>query len=450
MNKKAESGQVIVVLVFAVVGLIGFTALAIDGGMLFSDRRHAQSASDAASLAGGGFATIALENYGFEKAVFNCSLWDLNPNVTDSNSLVNKARTVALNRAYDNGYNSDQVTVTAYCEDNGPLFEEKYLEFTTHIIKQTKTSLIHFVYGGPAENQVESTVRVRPRSPAGLGNAIVSLNTKDCEGNQNGAIVGGSSTTLVNGGGIFTNGCLKCNGSGTSHEVEVKGGGIHYVITSTGCSEDELDPPADPFQNPIPEEFFNIPAPDDDCGELENRSMGDFEKDEEGWKTLEPGVYNKIDDGSLQGIRFEPGLYCVTGSPNAIKISTAYFEGIGVTFYITTGDVQITGTGDDDQPSILMAPPQDSGIPYVVDGVLIYLAHGNDSEIMITGNSNTIFAGTIFAPDGDIVATGTGDSAAFQTQLIGMNVEIAGTAYIYINYDADSGLETPAWMDLTR
>jgi Flp pilus assembly protein TadG len=34
------------------VGLIGVTAITIDGGLLMADRRHAQAAADAAALAG--------------------------------------------------------------------------------------------------------------------------------------------------------------------------------------------------------------------------------------------------------------------------------------------------------------------------------------------------------------------------------------------------------------
>jgi uncharacterized membrane protein len=54
MKRKhpSESGQAIVLLAISIVVLLGFTALAVDGGMIFSDRRHAQNAADAAALAG--------------------------------------------------------------------------------------------------------------------------------------------------------------------------------------------------------------------------------------------------------------------------------------------------------------------------------------------------------------------------------------------------------------
>src|SRR5689334_4521569 len=46
-----EHGQALIMIAFAVVGLVAFTALAIDGGRVFSDRRHSQNASDTSALA---------------------------------------------------------------------------------------------------------------------------------------------------------------------------------------------------------------------------------------------------------------------------------------------------------------------------------------------------------------------------------------------------------------
>jgi len=50
--KRNESGQAAVVLALAFVGLLAFSALAIDGGNAYLTRRNAQNAADAASMAG--------------------------------------------------------------------------------------------------------------------------------------------------------------------------------------------------------------------------------------------------------------------------------------------------------------------------------------------------------------------------------------------------------------
>jgi hypothetical protein len=49
---KEEKGQVMVIVALAMVVLLGFTALAVDGGALYLARRQAATAADAAALAG--------------------------------------------------------------------------------------------------------------------------------------------------------------------------------------------------------------------------------------------------------------------------------------------------------------------------------------------------------------------------------------------------------------
>jgi hypothetical protein len=437
MHKESESGQAIVLLVFAVVGLIGFTALAIDGGMVYSDRRHAQSASDGASLAGGGFIALALDNYHIFARDFHCSL-------SDVQTIMGQSITVATNRAISNDYINPEIDVSTLCEDNGTIYDEKYIDITTIITREVNTSLIHFVYDGQATNVVESTVRVRPRSPLALGNAIVALNEDPCSGNSNGIIAGGSSGTFIHGGGMWSNGCLKCNGAGPNFEVIVDPpDGISYAGTLLHCGSDELDP--DPVQvpEPLPVETWDLEPPD--CTGLPNRSMPSG-KD----VVLNPGIYNEINDNGKDTVILNPGLYCVTGSPKAVKISNGWFFGNGVTLYATNGSVHISGGGDDEgNPSILRAPGADPDPAPAIPGVLIYLAHGNTQDVQLTGNSETEFTGTVYVPDGDITVTGTGElGAPFSTQLIGLNVQVEGDAFIDINFDDNNLYTDPPYVDM--
>src|SRR3990172_1744116 len=50
---RSENGQILVLLVLAIIGLLGMTALALDGSMVYADRRFTQSVADSSSLAGG-------------------------------------------------------------------------------------------------------------------------------------------------------------------------------------------------------------------------------------------------------------------------------------------------------------------------------------------------------------------------------------------------------------
>ena len=62
MHQKSERGQAIVVIAVSLVVLLGFAALAIDGGMVYADRREIKNVADAAALSGGGIAALSLDN----------------------------------------------------------------------------------------------------------------------------------------------------------------------------------------------------------------------------------------------------------------------------------------------------------------------------------------------------------------------------------------------------
>lgn len=93
----SESGQAIVYLVLGLVVFFGFVALAIDGGMALAERRHAQNAADAASLAGGGQAAAYLDNHNNMNDFWSCG--DSRVNVAEV-----VARDAAQDRAASNGY----------------------------------------------------------------------------------------------------------------------------------------------------------------------------------------------------------------------------------------------------------------------------------------------------------------------------------------------------------
>jgi len=61
MSKHTESGQALVLLVLGLVGLLGFTAVAIDGGQMYSQQRRAQNTADNAALAAALRATQGLD-----------------------------------------------------------------------------------------------------------------------------------------------------------------------------------------------------------------------------------------------------------------------------------------------------------------------------------------------------------------------------------------------------
>jgi len=395
--KDSERGQALALIALSVVVLLGFSALAIDGGMLYSDRRHAQNAADASALAAGGMAALAMDNNQTYYSEFACG-----PSL---NFVADMAISTAINRAYSNDYTITNpiidhhgVAVNCVEDHSGVGFTDRYIDILVDITRTTNTSLVHFVYNGPVQNEVAAVARLRPRTSLGFGNAIVALNEAACSGNQNGMVFSGSSHNEVLGGGIYSNGCLYGNGNQFSVTVD-GGGGTVYAGVANGTLSNISPAPVGGSQ-PIPAWALAIPTPD--C------SIGGSFPDHRGHNhavpgTLSQGVYDKITlhNGEL---KLNPGLYCLTGGPTAFSANGGEIIGEGVTIYVINGGVSINGNVD---PVTLSAAMDEPVAPSrALRGLLFYLADGNSSDFSLIGNSDSTYLGTIFGLDADVYISG--------------------------------------------
>jgi hypothetical protein len=442
-----EKGQVLVLLVFGAVALLGFAALAIDGGMLYSDRRHAQNAADASSLGGGTLASLRLENSGITLENFSCG-----------DSAVVQAQTVAkhaaVNRAASNGFTIDNHLnndngVTTVCVDNNwnGAYHDKYIDVRVRITFKTDTAFAHFVYPGEMKNTVEAVTRVRPQAPLAFGQAIVSLNQSVCDGNQHGVIISGSAEININGGGVFSNGCLRHSGA-TNLVINVSSGSISYVGQYIESGNVVTNQPIQQVAGgELPEIATYVPPPD--CSQVPNFGSPSTAYQTNASGTIPPGNYNRIRmNGPVQLVG--GGLYCLYGNfeagNNDLSIDTSNGKQ-GVTIYLEKGNFETNGGGT----VILSAPPRVPDPSPAIGGVLIYLAEGNTGIVKLRGNSTSSYWGIVYAPSGTIDAAGTsGHDATFNTQLVGKNVYISGNARIDINYSGGSYYRKPTMMDLYK
>ena len=413
----SEKGQSVVLLAVAFVVLLGFTALAIDGGMVYADRRFAQNAADTASLAGGGAAALKMENEAIEEKTFSCT-----------SSKVAKAATAAVTdaiyRAGDNGFLidpeiSDEHGVTVDCGvDNSGPYPKHYLDVLVKIKMETRTAFAHFVYGGKLENKVTAVTRVYPRIPMVYGNAIVSLNPAACSGQTNGANFHGSASVYVVGGDVYTNGCL--NGSGQPFvlvaDQEIKYGG-EFVPGNTSWT------PNPTFSTDlIPDTEYAIDI-QQNCGHGSANNL----------------TANQFESSSP----LSPGLYCVTGN---VSLNGGTFQGDGVTIVLLDGELRINGN-----VTVQLTAPSPTPDPYpAIAGMLVYAPPTNHNDLEFNGTSDSYLTGTILAPGSRINMLGTGSQTAFQSQVIGWNVEVGGTADTYVNYDDDLNVKIPATLRLQK
>jgi hypothetical protein len=433
--RPSEKGQALILIILGFVVLLGFTALAVDGGMVYSDRRYAQNAADASSLAGGGDVAFYLEDN--EITEYNWTSCPLDALSEGEGAAFDRAKsniTIDTND-YDGGHG-----VEAECgvESVSP-FTRNYIDVKTRITMDTQPAFAHFVYRGDLTNTVEAVSRVYLRSNLGFGQAIIALNHNDCSGQSDGLLFH-SATVDVEGSGVWTNGCLRGDG-GPSNVVNATGGAINYFDDQGGLTG--FTPPPnlilDDDQRLPVEDFFLEDPPD--CSD--------------------PAAHNvlgsDIEDMVDSGTPLSPGLYCITGD---VRIGAGdVFTATEVTLYMVTGldDIVINGHAD----ATLTAPstnPNDPDPSPAVRGLLIYVEPFYPlptppqqlAEVVINGTAGFDISGTILAPTAEVIMLGTGDTTAFESQIIGWDVEIGGANTTTVYFNGDDQLSDPTYMQLHR
>ena len=339
---KSERGQAIVYLVLGLVVFFGFVALAIDGGMALADRRNSQNAADASSLAGGSVAAYRLQD--LPMACYQ--EWSCDH---DAEELAENA---AVARAHDNNFDISKSDgplalkndVFAECGSIAyPGYTDKFIDVTVEISSTTKSNFAQLVFPSMLHNEVDAVTRVHPPQPIAFGNAIVALNPDGCSGHTNGLTISGSGATIVDGGGIFSNGCLRGNGTFTA----TISGGVNPIPIPVGH---ELIPGNLDFWTPDPQytDIFLTPSdlgvPVPDCSD--------------------PAAHN-MTANQLEARSITPGLYCVSGNVS-LQGSHNTLHGTGVTIVLLNGSFTTNGNADIQLSSLTAVSP-------ALQGITIYL-----------------------------------------------------------------------------
>ncbi|NWG07391.1 MAG: hypothetical protein HXY35_11980 [Chloroflexi bacterium] len=183
-NKFSQQGQALILTTLAMIGLVAFGALAIDGGRVLEDRRHAQNAADTAAFA------AALAN-------------------AEGEDLTTAAQTRAATNGYDGGDANDVIitftnTQSGACPSTGK-------DITVTIISDVPTTFARVIGRNLVENVVVAKVRscdyyTKGGAPLYSGAAVFATKTEPCGGglNNKALFVQGSSHLQVWGGDLAT------------------------------------------------------------------------------------------------------------------------------------------------------------------------------------------------------------------------------------------------------
>lgn len=468
--KLHERGQALVIIALAVVGLFGFSALAIDGSRVFSDRRHAQNAADTAALAAA-LAQVRGDDYvlaGKERAASNGYEDD-----ADSLVEVNLCSAAGLNPP---------------CEGlPGDAHPSEFIQ--VKIVSTIPATFARILGRTNFTNVLTAVARTRGAKPSPLarGNALAAMSPDEKD-----AIFGGGNVNLqVNGSGVFSNsnwtdpacnhGAMRTAGTGV-YEVETA-----FETVGSFCPGG-VTTIVGPWQQtqpiPYPPEI-NIPIPNFSCsGPVKTTPAPDAS----GVIAFTPGNYDKIIINTTAKVHFNPGTYCIgnglqvngqadvisnevrflfTGGAFKINAGTWTCNDVivhinggsgldftggsvycnNVTFIASTGNINWNGVSE----TRMFAR---TGGDY--KGVLIYLPVSNNKaaggNVQIEGSANSQLTGSIIAPGAPIKITGNNWTDGLNTQIIGYTVELRGTGDLVINYNPeDQYLQVdPSAIQLTK
>ncbi len=441
-TNKLEKGQVMVILTVGIVALLAVTALAVDMGQYYSDRRHDQNAADDAALAGASKAGDVMSANGISIYNFSCD----NPYVLEAMS---EAEDAAILQAADNNFpdlvhNLDtQHGVEVTCPVGA-----KYLEVRVNVSSDVKTSFAQLLSINVLNNTVEAVTIVEPGSGLGEGMAIVALEKDGCGGTDGGLFFGGNSPdpevakVTIHNSGAHSNSCLICEGSSVTLQsdsplelVSDDDTKCEAVNLKGGTTIKKTDDIIEPHQ------------PDVKCGSGELPEPK-FQHVNE--ITLEPGNYSALTVGNGQTLILKPGLYCVSGTikvtNGVIKVAESAADpdkDDGVTIYgrdtidINGGEVNLRAP----RSKWISTKPASFGYARpTVPGLLFYLdPTSSNATLTLNGNAGTIFRGTVYYPTGEIKINGNESSAQWLVELIGNEITMSGNANINITYNGDNG-----------
>ncbi len=452
----SNRGQVLIIFVFAIIGLIGVTGLAVDGGNILSDRRHAQNAADTAALA----VALARNNAMANPPHSRCD--DFNTETHTGGACSASLITTGLNVALENGYNNNLVDSTVnvynppihgtYANCGSYLFHcRDYVEVS---IDTNVDTFFARVLGIPqTHNKVTAVALSRYEVGGNLwgGNSMVQLrpHSTDCSGSNSGVYFGGAGTVTLNGGGVWVNSdndtCAfkitnTCPPVILNDGADIEGIGAQFP----GCSAPIMKHASPQLSYPPDAILAPNLIPPDQCGWTS--PIRPSYTDGDGFTHYYPGHYAQLPPD--KNTVLENGVFCVdslvkTTSPTTLRHGftpsppsdpNPLTDIGGVFIYIKPGGNFRYDGGSVD----LEAPtsgPYKGFLMYVDANYQNYFAGNPAPNCTINGSAAMNFWGVIYAPFCDVSIAGGSTPFSLNAQLVGYTISLTGTADLIFTYD---------------
>jgi hypothetical protein len=477
-DRSAERGQTLPIFTVAILVLLGFAALAFDGGQMLLDRRTEQNAADAAALAGARYVP------------------------TSASAAIDEAMRIAYQNGYgagptgtSNGVQAANGTTVIVNVPPGP--ESVFVGQPGYIAVQIRSTRPS-IFGAALKVFTQKTGALGTasnRTGAAANYSMIALNPTECQAADFG---GGGTVTVagniqVNSNSTCTQGAFSAGG-GSTVDVTAPSGRID-VVGDAKCRVGACTPPPTPRQPYFPDPLGTLPAPGvptltapvtlvglstkpipASCpggatpATAEAPATCSFPSSYAGttW-LLSPGYYPG--GISVQGgtVFMKPGLYYIGGGglntagvgANLYSVSSTWsgstppscsptsFSDCGGVLIYNTNDPAATSGGasvKEMQPislngssSIIHLYPIQNAGPYT--NIVVFqdrtLSSSSPSgDLQLNGNGANLYVqGTIYVPSGYVAIEGSGNLGP--TQIIADTFKVTGGGNLGIDYNQD-------------
>ncbi len=402
--RRPRKGKVVVLVAFALLGLLGVTAIAVDGGLGMGDRQRAQAAADASAL--------AAANVLYSGALTNNGL--------DSGGAAAKAaKACATNNGFSTG-----VTVKIPPETGQFATKAGYAEVRIDGNQKRQFSRIFgtddIIFHGRAVAEARwsaAKVGIMVLNPGAPGAAT---------------IVGGAHVTVLGVPFIIN--------SSAPDAATATGGG---VVTAT-----EFDITGNPGTSgsgtfigpiihgpPVPDPLAYLPEPDPTKLTVQDKNGIHLSGPQK--KTISPGVYTGgITVSGQATLSMNPGVY--------------YMDGGGFSF---TGQGSLNAQG----VIIVNAPQKSSDVVNIngsgsinitpittgiYQGISLWQTRSSANTMYVTGNGGSVMRGTFYTAGGTLNVTGNGSNDTIGSQYISDKLVVNGNGAFNVDWNANDTART--------
>jgi hypothetical protein len=403
--QSRRRGAIVLFVAVCLTVLLGMAAIALDGGVLLTERRHAQAAADAAALAA---ACDLYKNYGTNGGLDNSS---------------GTAKASALSTAASNGYandgNSSVVTVNIPPTSGDYIGKAGYAEV---IVQFNQTRSFSNIFG-PGSIPVRARAVARGATDARANAAILVLDPSSA----NALSVSGTPSVTTNATIVVdSNSSQAASAAGAAQvnapETDITG---NYTTTGGGSFLGKINT----GQASTPDPLASLPAPDPLS--LPVQSNAPLSYVGQSSATLNPGVYKGgISASSGASLTLSPGIYYMDGGGFSVG-GQASVVGNGVMIYnapkASSDAVDIGGGG-----TVTLSGPT-SG---VYAGISLFQDRSSSVGASLNGGSGMNITGTFYFAGAPVTISGNSTTAILGSQYISYDLTLTGTASLTVTWDS--------------